>query len=168
MIGHARHTLRQAHGWFRRRAERGVNVVEFALVLPILLLLVAGIADFGRAFYAYIAITNASREGARLGSHTPWLTSGPNSIELATEAELANAGIDSDYIITVTCRDRGSAVIACLNAISGDSIRVEVEYSNFEFILANHLPPPLSFGDDHLTIRNTTEMVVFGIISPPE
>jgi Flp pilus assembly protein TadG len=48
-----------------RRAERGQAVVEFALIVPILLLIVMGILDFGRVFYTYEALANAAREGAR-------------------------------------------------------------------------------------------------------
>jgi len=47
------------------RSERGQSLVELALVLPLLILLLMGIADLGRAFYSYIEITNAAREGAR-------------------------------------------------------------------------------------------------------
>jgi hypothetical protein len=53
------------------RRERGQSLVETAVVLPILLLLVAAIVDFGRAFDAYIVLTNAAREGARFGSTNP-------------------------------------------------------------------------------------------------
>ena len=51
-----------------RRAprDRGAAAVEFALLLPMLLLLVFGIIDFGRALNAQITITQAAREGARL------------------------------------------------------------------------------------------------------
>lgn len=48
-----------------RRDERGQALVEFALVLPILLLLVLGIIDFGRAWNLHQTITDAAREGAR-------------------------------------------------------------------------------------------------------
>lgn len=50
------------HRWFRR----GQALVEFALVLPILLLFLLGILDFGRAVYASHTIGNAAREAARL------------------------------------------------------------------------------------------------------
>jgi Flp pilus assembly pilin Flp len=46
-------------------SERGAAAVEFALLLPLLLLLVFGIIDFGRAINAQITITQAAREGAR-------------------------------------------------------------------------------------------------------
>ena len=55
----------------QRRRERGQSLVETAVVLPILLLLLAAIVDFGRAFDAYIILTNAVREGARFGATNP-------------------------------------------------------------------------------------------------
>jgi hypothetical protein len=50
----------------RREAHRGQTLVEFALVLPLLVLILVGIFDFGRAIYAYNTVSNAAREGARL------------------------------------------------------------------------------------------------------
>jgi Flp pilus assembly protein TadG len=50
----------------RTTRDRGATAVEFALVLPLLLLLVCGIIDFGRALNAQISLTEAAREGARL------------------------------------------------------------------------------------------------------
>ena len=47
--------------------QRGNALVEFALVLPLLLLIFAGIVDFGFLFQRYEVITNAAREGARIG-----------------------------------------------------------------------------------------------------
>lgn len=51
-----------------RRSERGAVAVEFAILLPVFLLLVCGICDFGHAFYMKQLVTNASRDGARYGS----------------------------------------------------------------------------------------------------
>lgn len=47
------------------RSERGAAAVEFALVLPILLLIVAGAVEFGRAFWFYDSLTKATRDSAR-------------------------------------------------------------------------------------------------------
>lgn len=53
--------------WRRRfRDERGQELIEFALVLPLLLLIVLGILDFGFLFQRYEVVTNAAREGARV------------------------------------------------------------------------------------------------------
>jgi len=50
------------------RKEKGAAAVEFALILPILVVLVFGIFQFGIAYNRYIAITHAAREGARLAA----------------------------------------------------------------------------------------------------
>lgn len=49
-----------------RSSERGSQLIEFALVLPLLLLIIAGIAEFGLLFHAAEITGNAAREGARL------------------------------------------------------------------------------------------------------
>jgi Flp pilus assembly protein TadG len=48
-----------------RRDERGVQLVEVAIVLPIFLLLFAATAEFGRFFYEYTTLAKATRVGAR-------------------------------------------------------------------------------------------------------
>jgi Flp pilus assembly protein TadG len=49
-----------------RRSERGNALIEFALVLPLLLIIFAGIVDFGLLFQRSEVVTNAAREGARI------------------------------------------------------------------------------------------------------
>lgn len=49
----------------RHDSERGAAAVELALVLPILILLLFGIIEFGRAYNAKVTLTHAAREGAR-------------------------------------------------------------------------------------------------------
>jgi Flp pilus assembly protein TadG len=53
----------------RRRwhSERGAELIEFALVMPILLFIIAAIVDFGMMFRDFEVVTNAAREGARVG-----------------------------------------------------------------------------------------------------
>ena len=50
------------------KTERGQTLVELALILPIIILILFGTLEFGRIFHSYIVITNAAREGARLGA----------------------------------------------------------------------------------------------------
>src|ERR1051326_7949194 len=52
----------------RFRDDRGAELIELALVLPILLFVSAGILEFGFLFQRFEVITNAAREGARLGA----------------------------------------------------------------------------------------------------
>jgi TadE-like protein len=51
----------------RWRSRRGQSLVEMAMVLPLLAFLTFGLLDFGRAYYFQVSITNAAREGARVG-----------------------------------------------------------------------------------------------------
>ncbi len=55
---------------FRSNTKKGQGAVEFALVLPVLLLLVLGLIETGRLIFYYSAVTNAAREAARYGSAT--------------------------------------------------------------------------------------------------
>lgn len=48
-----------------RRSERGAVAVEFALLAPILVMMILGIMEFGRAYNAQVTLTNAAREGVR-------------------------------------------------------------------------------------------------------
>lgn len=64
---------------FRRRREkpvsRGQALVEFALVLPVLALLLVVAIDFGRVFFGWVSLTNAARIGANYAGYTPNLMS---------------------------------------------------------------------------------------------
>lgn len=48
-----------------RDGEAGQTLVEFSLVLPIFLVLLFALVDFGRGYYSWVLVTNAAREGAR-------------------------------------------------------------------------------------------------------
>lgn len=69
--------------------------MEFALLLPLLLLLVVGAIEFGRLFFIKIALTNAAREGAYyLSTHPSDFSAGtaPETLK-AVHAEALNSGI---------------------------------------------------------------------------
>ena len=67
----------------RMKSERGAAAVEFALVLPLLLLLLLGIVEFGRVYNAQMQLTAAARDGARV------MTINSNSAAAAAEARAA-------------------------------------------------------------------------------
>ena len=50
------------------RGSRGQSLAEFALLLPVLMILVFGVIDFGMGLRSYISLTNATREGARFAA----------------------------------------------------------------------------------------------------
>ena len=58
--------------WNRRRHRgRGQSLVEFAIILPIMMVFLAAVLDLGRVFYATISLNNAAREGAFQAAQTP-------------------------------------------------------------------------------------------------
>jgi Flp pilus assembly protein TadG len=76
--------------------DRGSVAVEFALLLPVLLLLIFGIIDFGRAINDQITLTQAAREGARLASL------GYSTSAVTTRAQSAATGLSPVPTVTVT------------------------------------------------------------------
>jgi Flp pilus assembly protein TadG len=68
------HTIFQQATRFRR-GERGVQLVEVAIVLPVLLVLLAATAEFGRYFYLYSTLSRATRTAVRHVSSKPFTTS---------------------------------------------------------------------------------------------
>ena len=102
----------------RRRA--GTSVVEMALVLPVLLLLVFAIGDFGIAFTRWNSLTNAVREGARVGVV---FRDSCNSGTVATTVQntvstfAASSGLDGATIVTtVTGACAGTGTQLTVNA----------------------------------------------------
>lgn len=81
----------------KSKSERGATAVEFAIILPLLLMLVFGITEFGRAYQARLTVTHAAREGVRVLAVT-------DDQPAAEAAALAAAtGIDqTDVTITAT------------------------------------------------------------------
>jgi Flp pilus assembly protein TadG len=69
----------------RSRGQQGQSVLEMAFALPILLLILAAVIDFARAYDAYIVLTNAAREGARFSSRDPSLSTDKIQTLVATD-----------------------------------------------------------------------------------
>ena len=72
------------------RAERGAVAVEFAILVPVFLLLVFGIMDFGHAWYMKQMVSNASREGARYGVRYTTNTEGNHLIPTSFSPTIAS------------------------------------------------------------------------------
>lgn len=87
----------------RRGTDSGAAAVEFALVLPLLLLILFGIIDFGRAYNMQISMTQAAREGVRVLA-VPQDGSLPGSAALArARTEAAAFPVTGLTITTAAC-----------------------------------------------------------------
>ena len=115
----------------RSASEAGQELVEFAIVFPVLALILFGVLDLGRVFYASITIANAAREGARYAMFYPNDTAG---IQTATEREAQNSGLD------LTDSAKAAIDVSCPDGCGrGLPIRVTVTYK-FQLILLMVIP----------------------------
>ena len=90
-----------------RRRESGQAAAELALLLPVLLFIVLGCLDLGRAFSAWVTLTNAVREGARYGCLYPLDTGGISDL---VRDEAAAGGLQRDDVdVTVSSETAGGA-----------------------------------------------------------
>jgi hypothetical protein len=101
---------------FQLRDNRGQALLEFALVLPVLLLLVFGIIEFGLIFFDNLVITQAAREGARVG------VVGGSDAEIIETIEYSAASLDQSRLQIEI--EPGQTVRS-----QGDPLKVEVHYS---------------------------------------
>ena len=131
------------------RRRNGQSLVEFAVVLPIFLLVLAGILDFGIGLYSQMTIINASREGARFGVVDPGNVAG---VEDRVDAMAGGLDVDTE----VTCKRPTSSTTfgSCSGAPgpwqSGDAVMVKVDYEY-------HLIFPLFLGNS-IDLSSTTQM----------
>jgi Flp pilus assembly protein TadG len=123
-------------GW---ENQSGASAVEFAIVLPILVLLVFGIIEFSVAFYDKAMITNASREGARGGIvfRVPPVTDDEitNIVNTYLGSSLITFGGPTTANVTVTRSGYNP----------GDELRVSVNYT-YTFLLIPNFVASLSGG----------------------
>jgi Flp pilus assembly protein TadG len=110
---------------------RGSALVEFALVLTLLLLLLGGTFELGRAFWYYEALTKATRDGARAFSVAPKATINSAGISKAktTVVNAANAAGVTGFTasnVTVTCLNATYADSSCVDGTAPGGVRVEI------------------------------------------
>jgi Flp pilus assembly protein TadG len=136
MIKGSNKTLNNGH--------HGQSMIEFALILPLMVLVVVGIFELGRAFFAYIAISNAAREGVRMYTFTPDKTT-LGEIRQTVRNEIGNSTLVDPGKVTsidIYCGLSYSPVTDLANCPHEEPIRVTVKYS-FDFILKVFFNNPL-------------------------
>lgn len=141
----------------------GQDLVEFAIMVPILFLFIFGVIDLSRVFHALNVINNAAREGVRYVSQyggiskvivaggTDYYELVPASVQSVVRNEAGSYGLDLNKggtSITVTCPTH----VPDNRCISGDRVRVVVTYP-FDLLTG------FVFDGATLTIRRSAEMI---------
>ncbi|MGH2607883.1 MAG: TadE family protein [Tepidiformaceae bacterium] len=114
--------------WWRRwrDTDAGQTLVEFSLILPVMLILLFALVDFGRAFYTWLLVTNAAREGARAGA---------TQLTAAQIETRVFESICSDYSSGQCGLDESKLSVDVTNAQGdrGGAVEVDLSYE-FEFV----------------------------------
>ena len=97
-------------GWFKEKLSRlfrrddGTQMIEFAIVFPVLLLLFAGTAEVGRLFYTYTTLTKATRGSARY-------------LSLVTDTNWSGTSCQTGLVtLQLSCTTVGKNMVMCGNA----------------------------------------------------
>ena len=148
----------------RKHRRRGQALVEFALVLPIFLVILSGILDFGFLLFNRMTVINSAREGARAAAMVSDTTTVDSVAKAAAESAAASAGLTlTDANITVTCvKGASTTTTAPCNwnlhssdphgAQQGDSVSVSITYQYHTFF-------PLLMGQS-INLSTTVQMVL--------
>jgi Flp pilus assembly protein TadG len=153
MLGHTTAARVLRHGRKRAGSEEGVALVEFALILPVLALLLFGMLDFGKAFNYWIDETHLANEGARWAAVNRNPASSGTLQEYiksqATTAELRNGGTPSVPNPLQVC-----IAFPAGTSNVGDPVRVTLETTyRWLGIITNQVP-----GLTQTTIRGQATM----------
>ena len=122
----------------RRRLERGATLIETALVLPLLILLAIGLSETGFAVVDWLAVSNAAREGARVGS-----AAGANPtadqliLSVVGQASCALHGGDLKQVRIFKVDDAGNLVGNSENVYTPASINCSLKTSSWTKVKEN-------------------------------
>lgn len=111
------------------RNRRGQALAEFALVLPLVLLFIAGIVEMGRAWNIKQAVTDAAREGARYTVVMDPAITSTAQVKTKIEGRLALASIKQSDIVFSSADPTCSVVTACFHSQFGYGKEMTVSVS---------------------------------------
>jgi Flp pilus assembly protein TadG len=139
----------------RRRgvSDRGAEIVEFAIAMPIMLLLMAGVIDFALLFQSYEVATNAAREGARLAVLPGYEVNNYQAARSRVASYLTAGGARGTAVTTVTPVGLNAGGALTLNGV-----QVRVDYTH-QFLFVGPVVGLINgtFGRN-LTFRAETRM----------
>jgi Flp pilus assembly protein TadG len=120
----------------RVRDRKGSQVVEFALILPMLLLVVFGIVDFGLAIFDKAIVTNAAREAARAG-----VVFAPTRL---TETEIQQVALNycGSNLVTFGSPVAPNVAVVGAGGASGAPLQVTVSYPYTYGVIGRLVPLP--------------------------
>lgn len=107
--------------------RRGQSALEFALILPALLLILGGTIQFGQAFLVYAQLMQAAQEGARYGAVLPNTRS--DAAIVARAQQVAPGGTNDTVTVSSTVSPSNSAAVAAASRTRGNVLAVTVRHT---------------------------------------
>ena len=128
-----------------QRRERGQSLVEFALILPVLVLILMGLFDLGRAVFAYNSVSEAARNGARVAIVNQTLAdicvvAAGRAVGLGLPTACAANGNTGTQGVWVTDASTGTAV-SCAKVNCLQKVKVTYQFSPITPIIGRILGP---------------------------
>jgi Flp pilus assembly protein TadG len=160
-------------GFFSRlREERGQGVIEFAMVVPLLAILIFVMIDFGKAVYYYIDLTHVANEGARIAAVSPaTLPGGASSLSSYLCGQLGDSA-KSELRKGSSSVDKAKVTISFDNAAgadlgqdTGDPVTVEVS-TNYHWIPWTKLAALKVGGSATMRVENPIAATGTTVIAP--
>jgi Flp pilus assembly protein TadG len=119
------------HKKINPNSENGQSMVEFAVSMVIIMILLAGIVDVGRALFTYMSIRDAAQEGALYGSVNPPENPSDTGRIAAIKARVFNSSNMLQDLLN-TPGDPVQVTVSVLGSpCSGNRIQVQVDYEQF-------------------------------------
>ena len=140
------------------KRSRGQSLVEFALAVPVIILLFMGIFDLGRAIFAYNTVSNAARDGARLAIVDQRTTAGVSNAAQAAADQATGLGLDPTDVNEVRVRYLSPDLSTACPTTWGEwvgcvaEVRVQYQYSPLTPVIGAILGP--------ITVGTTSELPI--------
>jgi Flp pilus assembly protein TadG len=138
----------------RKRSRDGQGLVEFALVLPVLILIFMGLFDVGRAVFAYNSLSNAAREGARVAIVNQSLIGGVDAGAVEAANQATGLGLDasdpSQVLVSYLPPPGGTGACPALGCIA--EVTVHYEYTAITPIIGSIIGP--------IDLTASTQMII--------
>ena len=126
-----------------RRDQKGQSLVEISLAMPVLLLILVGILDLGRAYFTFVSLADAAGEGAAYAAIYPTQTQ--NILNRTADASTGMVVLSTDMItVTHGLLDFGAPI----------TVTVEYDYDLITPIIQGWVP------DGTLTLRATSVQAI--------
>lgn len=157
----------------RRHRERGVTLVEFALITPAIVLIFIGMFDLGRAIYYYNTVSHLAREGARRAAvlnHADGLEQPYNNAAWDDDGNARGTYTGTDEVVSGTVVDR---MVDKAVSLDPSKLKITIEAPSHEpfsqqrvTVTVEYPYEPATkflfemFGEQALTLRASSEMII--------